>query len=243
MIIITGDSWGCGEWQNMTVIHGGLGQYLKEHGFKVVNLSLGSSSNFCSYLRLKEFLESGVADYLPKISHVIFFQTDWTRDYRVRPDIPNVGAPSQWFFPEQEITDIQSYSTSQFQYRLSNLAQAHDLKIGLVGGCSDTIWLDKFSLEYPGVEILCQSFVNLCINNNHRIQTPVYTLTPDAIDLLQKTQPNRASKNQYIQDLSLAIDRRDILDNNKNYFWPDGKHANRLGHKKLFDYIMSTNFL
>jgi len=243
VIIITGDSWGCGEWENMEIVHGGLGQYLKEHGFKVINLSLGSSSNNASYQRLEQFLANGATDYLPKISHVIFFQTDWTRDFRINSEISGIGMEEQWFFPKQKIEDLRSFAICRILYRLSDLAKKYNLKISLIGGLSDTIWLDLFEKEYPGLEILCQSFSNLCVNNNHRVEKPVHTLNPDAVDLLKKTRPEYASKNLFVEDISLALERYDLFANNKAMFWPDGQHPNRIGHKKLFEFIISSNFL
>ena len=50
MIIIAGDSWGCGEpgvsddtgpiFQYGTVTHTGLEQYLQDDGYKVINISV-----------------------------------------------------------------------------------------------------------------------------------------------------------------------------------------------------------
>jgi hypothetical protein len=244
MIIITGDSWGCGEWSNGRLLqHRGVGQYLKEHGHDVINLSEGGSSNFASYSRLLRFFDSGISEYLPKITHVLFFQTEWIRDYRLRSDVHTINLDqSQWNLPVFD-QNLKSETISKFQYRLSELAQKYDFQVGLIGGCADTIWLDKFEQEYPGLKVLCQSMTNLCVNNDHRVDYPVSGITVKEFEYMKKNLKSIDSLSELVNNLEASIARSTVWKNNPYYFWPDGGHANRYGHKKLFDFIMATDFL
>ena len=52
-ILITGDSWGCGEWDGLNVdyrvTHAGIEQYLRDDGYDVENISIGGNNNLMSY--------------------------------------------------------------------------------------------------------------------------------------------------------------------------------------------------
>lgn len=249
MIVIIGDSWGCGEWSDMSISHKGLEQYLRDYNLPVINLSIGGGTNYGSSRQLAQFLGSGILDYIPKITHVLAFQTEWCRDYYIYSDFHGklIKNPT-WSFPPsiknvQDIIDIRSTTVSNWQYFLQDLAQKYTFKVGLIGGASDTIWLDRFSIEYPGVEIVCQSLTNLCVNNNHRVDRPVLNLNQAPIDQMKKTLQDSTNLELLIDDMDEAIHRSNQWKNNKEYFWPDGVHANRLGHKKLFELIMDSNFL
>jgi len=57
LIIIAGDSWGCGEWEETDtyprVVHSGISQYLKDDGYKVLNVSRGGSNINDSLLQIQ----------------------------------------------------------------------------------------------------------------------------------------------------------------------------------------------
>jgi hypothetical protein len=241
MIIITGDSWSCGEWQEMTIVHKGLQQYLIDNKFSTINLGKGGDSNLGSYTRLSSFLQSGILDYTEKITHVLYFQTGWERDYQC-------NITRDLIFPKKiksisEINDLITQTICQWQYRLSDLAQKYKFKFGLIGGCNDTIYLDNFSKEYPGLEVLCQSMTNLCVNGQHRIDRPIYSTCPNWIDLIKQELNDMTEINQLLNEMCRIESRYDEWKNNPKYFWPDGGHANRVGHKKLFDFILDSGFL
>ena len=54
-IIITGCSWGCGEWNHGDIAHGGLAEYLTQDGYNVVNLSEPGSGPIHLINPLNEF--------------------------------------------------------------------------------------------------------------------------------------------------------------------------------------------
>ena len=50
VVVIAGDSWGCGEWtqrdhRDYYVSHAGLAQYLADDGYQVINLSQPGAGN------------------------------------------------------------------------------------------------------------------------------------------------------------------------------------------------------
>jgi hypothetical protein len=130
MIVIIGDSWSCGEWTKPSlgldpISHTGLQQYLLDYQYPVINLGRGGDSNFGSYLRLLNFLKSGILQYIEKITHVLYFQTEWHRDYKHyynTPDHQNLRNDT-WTFPKtpnsiQEINDLATSTICNWQYGL-----------------------------------------------------------------------------------------------------------------------------
>jgi hypothetical protein len=235
MILIAGDSWACGEWNRsihsewntMNIQHGGLSQYLIENDRPALNIGIGGVSNFHTIIWLTNFFKSNL-HLVNQISTIIVFQTEWDRD-KDYFDVGNDG-----------YTLTKNKWLSQFYYNLSSLSQQLDIPIWIVGGCSDAIWLDRFSEEYPGVQVVCQSFTNLLLNDNHRTDTPVHSILTDKNnDLISaiKKQSDSADLSELIADMDRGAARLNTWKSNREWFWPDGRHANRIGHKKLFDFL------
>ena len=58
-IIITGDSWGCGEWgvdTNTPIVHGGLSDYFEQDGYNIINLSHPRKGPLTCLVELHRFL-------------------------------------------------------------------------------------------------------------------------------------------------------------------------------------------
>jgi hypothetical protein len=248
MIIIAGDSWGCGEFPSpwspnvdyKKLI--GIGNYLSADGHDVLNISKPGHANFGILFDLTSTLHTlSLQGRLNQITHVFVFQTEWYRDFRVEaPDLESFVKTYDARYHEPgyfDSTFIPSF-LSRWQYRLSDLAVSHNLRIGLIGGCSDTMWLDKFEQEYPGLYIACQSSTNLCINDNPRINQPVFAAK---IPLLLIDSVKRTASNSDFESLLDQVDYgTQRLSDWKHYpewFFPDGIHLNRNGHKKLYDYL------
>ena len=149
MIAIAGDSWGCGLWGN---------------DVETINVSRPNGSNQDSINQLATLLDSG--PHL-KIDQAVVFQTEYIRDLHCRPNVTN----------NYQVT-VNS-TISNFYYRLSDLATKYNVQIQLVGGFSDTIWLDKFAQEYPGVNLACQSVTNLLLSSKSKINTDYRYLIHD----------------------------------------------------------------
>jgi hypothetical protein len=244
MFLIVGDSWGCGEW-SLTggLAHRGLWQYIEDAGQKAINISTPGSGNLENFDKLRLFFEFGTNDNLQSplgksdSDKIIMFQTQWCRDLR-HPRAPDLLV--------DDIFETEQRYISHFYYKLSELAEKYKVKICLVGGCSDTVWLDKFTYEYPGLEIACQSMTNLCINNCHRIQEPNFGgIDAGTVDnILERIGKFKGTTAYYVKSLpEQTLNRIDLWKNYPNWFYPNGTHANRHAHKKLFQYLVDNQIL
>ena len=254
MIIIAGDSWGCGEFPSSgssaidykKLI--GIGNYLSDDGHDVLNISSPGCSNFDILNDLTSTLHTlALQGQLTKISHVFVFQTEWYRDFRITaPNLSGFIKSQDTKFHEPigcNLTFIQSL-ISHWQYRLSDLATIYNLRIGLIGGCSDTMWFDIFDQEYPGLYIACQSVTNLCINNNHRINLPIFAVKiPLLLVDIIKSNATTLDFDLLLDQVDYGLQRLSEWKQYKEWFFPDGVHLNKFGHKKLYDYLKNKNII
>jgi lysophospholipase L1-like esterase len=60
-------------------------------------------------------------------------------------------------------------------------------------------------------------------------------LTFGYLDVVWKNK----NKQEILSYIDSATERRSYMFNNKEFFWPDGMHPNRKGHKVLYDAIKS----
>lgn len=250
MYLILGDSWSQGEWSQETdahhVTHGGLSQYLKESNRSVINIGSASSSNNDNVVRLRRFFDSGINEHLQQPlgstveDKILFFQTNWWRDFS--PLSPQDDP--QYNFVGTIDNEIQNRSLSRFYYQLSQISQSKQIPIFIIGGASDTIWIDKFSIEYPGISIACQSFTNLCINNEDRIAKPFLGgISVRAAERLIKIQPGSDTTSLLEKLLDDTHTRLNVYKKNPDWFYPDGVHPNRKGHKKLFNLLINKHIV
>jgi lysophospholipase L1-like esterase len=218
--LIAGDSWGCGEWVNDStgyrVIHNGLQQYLDEAGHLTKNVSKGGRSNLVSVRRLKAelFIKS---DY----DYVIWFQTDPLRDLR--------PYDKSKFATFTNIDDMLASSSMLLNvtYKFLNTI---GVPIYCVGG------LSKLNIElmkdYKNLIPMIPSVKELCVPD-HCHSNIAFS---DWINYISKE----------FQDFDELISIKHEFDNffenpsNKVFFWPDGVHPNRYGHKIIFDKLCDT---
>lgn len=238
-IIIVGDSWGCGEWRaqgaDYTVLHSGLEEYLRQDGHQVINLSQGGISNLDIYHRLKNHLLR-FPDHCD--TKIFVFQTDYTRDSKHAAMQCDFGV-DDWN-NIQSIHDFSSRWVERFYLRLSELSITYALQTFIIGGCSDTIWFDNMPEDYPGLNIACQSMTNLLVTGNSRITRPVFSwYTAQCEDLVKTVKIQIPPENlaSLVDDLTHGASRESTLLEHPQWFYPDGKHPNRFGHKKLYDYL------
>jgi hypothetical protein len=252
MLLIAGDSWGLGEWsfpdrsKSMIrcVTHSGLAQYIHESGQTIINLSKPGGSNFESTDSVSNFLFANQNLLLTKekISAILVFQTEWTRDCT---NSELLNQPNLNF----DYPLIAQQNISKFYYNLSDISKLYNVPVYVIGGCSDAICLDKFSIEYPGVDIICQSLVNLLVTNDHRIADPVYSfflgeMCESFIVNIKKNSTNSALE-LLLNDIDKGKNRLNLFKEYPEYFRPDGGHANRFGHKILFEFLQDSlpNFI
>lgn len=232
-ILIAGDSWGLGEWMRgdlgIGTSHTGLEHYLSEIDHNVVNLSIAGGSNLQILRRLTSFLERHPDK---KFDQIFVFQTEYTRDYPYAHE-------DDWTHIKHA-NDLAHIWLARFYSGLSEISKKYNITIDIIGGCCDTVWLDDFDAHYPGVNIICQSLVNLITKNQPRITNPVLSwYTRSTVDLIKKLNALLPDfeKNQLLDLIDLGFERENLVWGKPKYFFPDGIHANRHGHKILFDYI------
>jgi hypothetical protein len=236
-ILISGDSWGVGEW-NLTctkVNHGGIGQYLVEDNHQVTNLSRGGTSNLDSVFRLTNYLER---DQLIKPNCILIFQTEFTRDFKHNTRQQDYN--SKDLIDLTSVNDIASRWIERFYTRLSEISQKYQIPVYIIGGCSDTMFFDDIDSVYPGCKIACQSTTNLLITGNHQIDDPVFSwYTQSSLDFLNKIKSISSGNDLdlLLGKIQQGMERENILFENPNLFYPDGKHPNKEGHLILYDFL------
>jgi hypothetical protein len=160
--LVTGDSWSVGEHQNTRMSPilntNGLAECLSRAGHSVVNIGVNGSSNSLTADNLKFFLDK---NRHIKFSKIFVFQTEFSRCLQTAEQI------------NSDLKSLQNQYISQFYLNLSTIGQQFNCHIYLIGGCSDTLWLENFDQEYSNVSIACQSLTNLLLTGDHRIDSPV----------------------------------------------------------------------
>jgi lysophospholipase L1-like esterase len=225
IILIAGDSWAAGEWTNFVVTHGGLSEYLTDQNHKVINLGWNGGSNDGTVTRIEHFL---TLNKKLNIKNIIVFQTDWMRSTISASDA------------DAGYLNLKNRVISRFYYQLTRISTKFNVPIQVIGGCSDAIWLDQFSTEYPGVTVACQSFTNLILNNDHKISTPVYSLTgSNHVSVIEnfKKQFDCVDLELLLDDIELGHQRIKLWRKHQESCWIDGVHPDRKAHKILFDFL------
>jgi len=209
---IAGDSWGCGEWGDdkqgqYTVLHAGLEFFLKQH-HEVVNLSKGATGNKFAVTQLTSVLHNNKFDY------VFWFQTEPLRD--------TTHLFYESHLPFDRLVEEGRRQLDTVYCELNRLG----VKIHCIGGCGK---LDLALLaRYPNLIAYIPSVTEW--------------LEPDYVHPVVWVSQwgkliNRQLDINSLDELVECKKMQDSLSEYKKYFWPDGKHLNRVGHQVLFDKI------
>ena len=234
-IVITGDSWGCGEWQRATeppgtqqqiISHPGLTQYFIDDGYNVANLSQYSMGNHTLIDPLYYFLD--VNRHL-NIKHVFFIQTDITRSIRDKFFDFNKFSKDK----NNNLEQIIRYMYYDVYSKLNHIGNVLGYNITLIGGLSDLV-IDVG--EFNHLNFLVPSWVKL-LDESAKIS---HLLDHVNMEHLLAVYNDKEQLLPFIEELNV---RHDIWKNNPNFFWPDGNHPNRIGHKVLYDYIKNSKLL
>jgi len=242
-VILVGDSWLAGELKDWSgdddVLHRGVGQYFTDNNYNVINLCNPGGSNLQSVKRLSDFLLSNNVD---KDTCILFWTTEFFREIWHYTNHNNksfdVSLKDEFAMGYIELKNQWVYRP---YYRLQELAAKYSINIGIIGGCSDAVMYDDFNLDFPNLNVLCQSVTNLIINNSHQIQDPVFCeYIADWVDpFLNEIKANSSDLDlsELLTDIKKGQHRLLQFKENKKWFYPDGHHPNRTAHKKLFDFI------
>lgn len=230
MILIAGDSWGCGEWSiDSGITHGGLAQHLIDNNLPVVNISLPSGNNDKITSYVKFFLKNN--QHL-KISKVVLFHTDILRT----PNPPDLSRG--WL-------DFKTATTFGYFRNIQDLAQTFEIQFLVVGGLGDILFSQEDTKRYPNIVLACQSFTNLIFNDFAGIDNPIVSgFGYDSMHSINKIKSYSTADDieMLLADIEEQRQRQDVINSNKQWF-PDGSHPGRDAHKKLFDYLLSKNYL
>lgn len=243
MILVVGASWACGEWKAPDQIdiyaplveHKGLIQYIEESGKTVVNLAAPALSNQQIVKRLITWFERNPG---VKFEHIFVFQSDYVSDQ-------GIANPADY----DNITNPYSLSgmwLSKFYQQLSQIARQTGNTITLIGGGVDTIWIDDINSVYPGLEIGCQSLVNLILNGTDRVDAPVFSwYDKHSLPVVKKIKEKLTDEHLavFLTMLDHAYERENLIFATTEYFWPDGCHPNRKGHRILYDFLLEQGYL
>lgn len=233
MIIICGDSWAAGEWNEGVLSHPGLSQILTDHGHTVINLSVPGGSNREAVANLEKFMI--VNHHLVNtISTILFFQTEWTRDFD----------ESESLIQFESFSQLEGFWISKFYYELLHAKNKHNINcdILLIGGASDVLEFGEFNNVFAGLKIAIGSLTSCLLN----VELPAtyswwHYRTEHIVEYIKQNKP------EFIEDLLSAIDlgkqRYDCVKDTKEYFYPDGAHPNRQAHKILYNKLMELNII
>ena len=208
LIVIIGDSWGCGEWGLKDglyrVVHGGLEQYLIDAGYQVKNLSGSSKQNEESVEFLENYLESNSAP-----TAVFWFVTCplRTSTHRIYNDPYEFG-----------IFQL----TATFDY-LDRLAKKYHTKIYALGGLCD---LPEKIVQhrYDNISVVIPSISSLIIDN-----------FPQAMFGDVKELHRIKSTEAAMEAAGLIENKLNLF--KESEFFPDHGHPGREAHKIIFEKI------
>lgn len=240
MILVCGDSWALGEYQQGICVHDGLAQLLRESGNKVTKLARPGGSNLDTVAILQSFLDPSNG-FVEQVEKIFIFQTEWTRDIPLSLDFDEYRKTSF------DYAEIQSKASARFYIKLAELFEYTSIPMFVIGGAGDTLWFDNFDNEHPGVKIACQSFVNLLLNQEHKIDTPIYSYWGNKQWLKDYLRQHLDTNNldKFIKDLDLAIARRNNFDvlHRQGFFCDDRLHPNNKAFEALFVFLQQNKFI
>ena len=233
-ILIIGDSWSRGELSfkkndiGHDIVHTGTEQYLIDAGHTVINLGILGGSNSQAMLNYQKFKDQ--ADY------IFWFQTDPLRDVNGKN---NDGEPFVELLKRfNSIKAVFDYLIDDIQNKINNIAVEKNQIVHVIGG---------FSVITPNINKF-SNLKNFITNVNALIDPStnfeIYGYFPEFkwfIDIIEYCKTHNlisdCIKQEYIDIMSGHERIFDYMRENTQYYWPDGFHPNRQGHKIIFDQI------
>lgn len=215
--LITGDSWSQGEWDgyptDYRVSHRGIEQYLLDDGHLVTNVGQGGYHNY----------ESLAAIPAVNFDHLIFFYTDPLRQ-ATEVDIQN-----------KLPFDIINCHNLDLSNKFSQIKQKTNCQITVIGGCAKYLGANR------NIDYLVASLSELLIGN---FQDSEFMTSREWEEHFFKHESKFSTeqKSQWLTVMTKAGEKYTAWSNNKNYFWPDGLHANRHGAHILYQQLKKLWF-
>ena len=222
-ILIAGDSWAFGEWipnpsgvpLTEAILHTGINFYLEQEGHQIVNCAYPGGSNLHSFNRVKYFLEQD------KFDKIFWIQTDPFRD--LRSTVEDHGSYKKDLYTKTFKEFLEKHD--RLLENVYNKFNTLNVQINCIGGCS------RLNLD------MLKNYQNLnpCIESVILLLYPNFDLPNIWISDWLEIDPPKT----LIDFLWIEEEKRNVLNTKKcaEYFWPDGNHPNRKGHKIMFDYL------
>jgi len=239
-IVLVGDSWGCGEWDNTTFTttsHPGVTEFLSDQ-FVVKNLSRCGNSLWQLCYTLESFLDRIGDD---KETAYILIQTDAMRSQNCHDfdiDYKDLCCNTD------SLLILYQAILEKFYYKLQNIGDRYDITIHLVGGICD-VFVEGLS-QAPCVKVLCPSWVTLidqAIDKNHSSTAnnivPVHLRSETLRSLKEFKNLNLVNDTINHIESTFLFNQRLI---ESKYFGPihGDFHPSREGPLLLANYIKST---
>ena len=222
MNIISGDSWGIGEWgvdstTNETALTGpGIVQYFNLNS-GVVSLSQGGWGNQQSVAYLDEFLNK----FKPGLQDVFYFiVSDPCRDPQCFDDL------------SRGIEKAVRFTLDRALNKLNDVAIAHSIRVNLIGGICDLDTVD--TAPYANLIVAVPSWGKLI--DEKYVPSIFWNDGLRKLDLAQLRQPRL--KEEWVKIADLSIKKQLIFN---KWFTEglslDGAHPSRHGHRILRDFL------
>lgn len=250
MYIVVGDSWGCGEWIDGKITHGGIAEYLENAGCDVINRSSPGGSNLDSLYALKNILTCECsAKNLSNLDAIFLFWTEWYRDFKIKPHgifhlakeaLDNNYA--EYFTPNKLDENFYGVYQERILLEFAKIAKNLKTKIFVIGGASDLDYFDNNC--YKDVICACQSFTNLIINNIDTVSDPVYYVDIWPEKFIKNVKKDKNISLEFLlNQLQIQEDRKNLLKCYQTEFFLDKQHPNRQAHLKLLDLLIKKKIL
>jgi len=210
--LITGDSWSQGEWDgyptDYQITHAGVQQYLINDGHEVLNVGRGGYNNLESFKAVPD----------SQFDHVIFFYTDPLRQ-ATEDDVANK-------LPFDIITAHNANLSDKFK----KLKQKTNSKLTVIGGDA------KYLGPTENIDYLISSISELLVTN---FQDSEFRTSREWIQhfLKHESKFDVTQKAQWLTVMTKAGEKHTLWQQHKQYFWPDGQHANRHGALVLYQQL------
>jgi hypothetical protein len=209
-ILITGCSYGCGEWQrdNPLRLHRGTAQYLEEAGHEVKNVSRGGSNNWICIDRIKDLHQ----DY----DYVIYMMTAVSRDF-LGYDTTKTALENA----EQKAQEI-----------INNVWEMCGPKTIMVGALYKIPANNyQFVARFNGIDLLVpdNQYPEVYVNSHDLIKLHYNERGPMIIDLITFKREILNCNDDMVWK---------TMKDHPRWFEPDGFHWNRQAHRVVADKIL-----
>lgn len=231
--MIIGDSWSRGEISSDTngkhiITHKGTEQYLVDDGYLVDNLGeLGESNHWAT---------AQFENYDKSLDLVIWFQTDINRDFTEQTFIDKLKEFGS-------INSVFRNSIVNTYDKMNSLAEKKSTTVYVIGGYSAVLEneLQQFKnlkCAIPCVINLIRPSVNVTFYESFS-QQPWFANLIELIksDLFWNNDDINRLKSEWLEMQIAAAKFNRAMVRDKKYFWPDGYHPNREGHRIIYNNI------